>query len=155
MSTLMLQTEIVTGPYLLVFFIGTGLYLYSTYCGKKLLFDHDKKTGIIYSIINYFLQVIHWSFLGWGLMYVSGLSLAIGIKESAFSFTFSIASNFQISINSDSEFLLKFNLFAILALMVLFDLLLEIKNSVTAVLADHTQVDKNDSSSKDEIQLSN
>ena len=126
MANLMLRTEVISGPYLLVMLIGVGLFIYSIICGKKLLSNDSKQMAIVYSIINYFFQLIHWSFFGWGLTYVSGLSFAIGIKESALHFDFALASNFQISINSGSEILFKINLVALLVLIILFDVLLEL-----------------------------
>lgn len=125
---LMLRTENITGPYLFVFFIGVALFCYSVYSGKRLFFDIDKTHAVIYSIVNYFLQIFHWSILGYGLTYSSGAGLTIGINGSTINFNFgAITSSFQISFNSDSEFFFKVNLFAILILIILFDILKEMK----------------------------
>ncbi|HYG38633.1 MAG TPA: hypothetical protein VD908_08445 [Cytophagales bacterium] len=128
MAYLMLQTETITGPLLLIFLIGLGLFTYSIYSGGRLLKDSDKSTGIILSIINQIFQLFQWSMFGFGLSYSSGAELVLGIEGVSFNFNFAaVMSNFNMSINNDNGFFIKINLLAVFIIIMLVDILAELK----------------------------
>jgi hypothetical protein len=141
---LMLQTDTINGPLLLIFLIGLTLFSYSIYSGKRLLNDESKVTATILSIINYVFQLCQWSLLGYGLSYSSGAEITLGIEGLAFKFNFSvIASNFKMLINSDDEFLIKINLIAVLVIFVLVDILKEMKDkSDEKTVVEEIQIDE-------------
>jgi hypothetical protein len=131
---LMLQTAAVNGGVLLIFLTGLALFIYSIYVGKSLLTDENKRVAIILAIINQAFQLIQWSMFGYGLSYSSGAELTVGIVDTTFKFDLAIiTSKFQMSINSDPDFLLKINLFAFLVMLVLVDILNEDENEPEAV----------------------
>ena len=124
----LLKTGQITGSVLLMLLIGLGLFIFSIYAGKQLLIKRTLKLGLILSIINQTLQIIQFNIAGYGFIYFSGAELSIGYKDNL-SFDFDIiASGFIISINSESsEFALMVNVFAVILLIVLFDIWEEIK----------------------------
>ena len=124
-AKLMLQTNDINGALLLIFMIGIFLFLYSIYCGKKLLIEPNKSFSIAYSIINYILQVLQWYLFGYGFTYSSGIELNVGAQKSEFTFNAGLTSDFAMSINTNDNYFLKINLFALLAVIVLFDVLEE------------------------------
>ena len=127
---LLLNTGTINGPVLLIFLTGLGLFSYSIYSGKRLLTDDNKKTGIILSIINQALQIVQWSMFGYAFVYSAGAELTIGLQETTFKFNISaLLSSFQMSIKSDSEFLFKINVIAILVIYVLVDILNELTDN--------------------------
>ena len=127
---LLLNTGTINGPVLLIFLTGLGLFSYSIYSGKRLLTDDNKKTGIILSIINQALQIVQWSMFGYAFVYSAGAELTIGLQETTFKFNISaLISSFQMSIKSDSEFLFKINVIAILVIYVLVDILNELTDN--------------------------
>jgi len=126
---LMLQTGTINGAALLIFLTGLGLFSYSIYSGKRLLTDAEKGTAIILSIINQIIQLFQWSMLGYGLSYSSGAEITLGVEGLTFKFSFSaIVSTFKMALNSDDEFFIKINLAAVLLIIVLVDILKELKN---------------------------
>lgn len=130
LAYLMLNTGAISGAILLIFCVGILLFGYSTYCGKRLIFDQEKTGAIIVSIINHFLQLIQWSMLGYGLTYTSGVGITAGINKGPFHFTVgATTSNFNMSINSDIEFVFKINLLALFIILVLLNILEEIKKA--------------------------
>ena len=125
---LMLRTETINGPILLILLTGLGLFTYSIYSGKRLLTDEGKTAGIILSIINQAIQLLKWSMFGYGLSYSSGAEIVLGIQGLIFKFNLAvIASNFKMAINSESEFFIKINVIAVFVLIVLIDIFKELK----------------------------
>jgi hypothetical protein len=130
---LMLKTGAISGAVLLIFTIGIGIFGYSIYSGKRLLTDATKNTAIILSVINQAIQVFQWSMLGYGFSYSSGVELILGVQEQTFCFNFAvITSTFEMSFNSNNDFFIKVNLIAILLIVVLFNILNELKKEKTA-----------------------
>ena len=128
LAYLMLNTGAISGPVFLIFCVGILLFGYSIYCGKKLIFEEEKTNAIIFSVINQFLQLFQWSILGYGITYTSGVGLTFGINKEILNFTFgATTSNFSISINSDIEFVIKINLFALFTILILFSILREVR----------------------------
>ncbi len=129
---LMLQTADVNGAVLLIFLTGLALFTFSIYCGKSLLKDKNKIPAVILSIVNYAMQVIQWSLLGYGFSYSTGAEVTMGISIPALDFKFNIAavsSSFNMSINSGTEFMLKVNLIAVMVVWVLSDILDELRTA--------------------------
>ncbi|MEP6465269.1 MAG: hypothetical protein ABJB05_03145 [Parafilimonas sp.] len=134
MAYLMLKTGAINGGVLLIFCMGIFLFSYSIYCGKRLIWDKQKETGIICSVINYFLQLFQWIVVGCGITYSSGAAITIGISKTVLNFTAgAVFTNFSMSINSDDDFFIKLNLFALLIIIVLFDMLKELKTEKSKV----------------------
>lgn len=132
MGYAMLKIGTVTGAVLLLLFVGIGLFSFSIYCGRKLITEIHNSRRIIFSIINQFLQIFQWSFLGYGLTYSSGLSLTFGVERSGYVFNFSmLLSYFNMSINSGDDAYLKLNLIALLIILILFDILSERKKEIS------------------------
>ena len=124
MAYLMLQTGAINGALLLIFLIGISLFCFSIYSGKRLVWDAQKKSGIILSIINQVIQIFQWSLSGYGFTYSSGAELAIGVQGFELKFNISaIISSFKMSINSSEVFFLKINIIAIIIIFVLADIL--------------------------------
>jgi len=127
---LLLRTDAITGPVLLLFLIGLGLFIFSIYCGTKLLFSHSIQTGIILSLINQALQFLQWGMFGYELVYSSGMELVIGLKGLSLSGNFAVVtSNFAMEINSTGTFLLKINLIAVFIFIVLITIYRNLKAS--------------------------
>jgi hypothetical protein len=117
---LMLNTGTINGALLLIFIVGLSLFIFSIYCGNILLQRNEVRRGIILSLVNQALQFVQWSMFGWGLSYNSGLNLAIGLKGTSIDARLNIiASNFQMSINSDDTFLFKVNILAVWLFIIL------------------------------------
>jgi len=126
-AKLMLQANDINGALLLIFITGVLLFLYSIYCGKKLLLEPDKKISIVYSIINYIAQVLQWYFFGYGFTYCSGIDADLGAQKLEFLFNIGFTSNFAMSIHTNDTYFLKINLFALFVVIALFDILDEQK----------------------------
>jgi hypothetical protein len=120
---LLLKTGEITGPLLLIFIVGLSLFIFSIYSGSVLLTKDKLKLGLILSMINVLLQLVHFRFNGSGLTYSSGFDLSVGYDNGLkLSFEF-ITSLFQMSINSDEvSLMLKLNLVAVLLLWILADI---------------------------------
>jgi len=86
---------------LLLFLIAFLLYAFSIYCGVMLL--RNIETGLRFSKINQFLQIIHFTAFGYAFQYVSGIYLSVGIDlTTALNFTFNFGiSSWQIKVNSE------------------------------------------------------
>jgi hypothetical protein len=116
---LLLQTDVVNGPGILIFSIGVILFIYSIYTGKILFYDQNKRKGIILTIINQLLQIMQWNVLGYGISYSSGVELLIGIKGGAANFNISIlTSTFKMSIHSQDASYVSLNLAAVVIIVV-------------------------------------
>jgi hypothetical protein len=129
MAYLMLKTGAINGGILLIVLTGIGLFWYSIYSGKRLLTDTEKRTALILSIINYAVQVIQWSISGYGIAYNSGIEATLGIEGMMIKFNFAIFfTTFKMFISSGDEFFIKINFIAILIIVVLIDIIKELKN---------------------------
>jgi hypothetical protein len=137
MAYIMLHTDTVTGPVLLLILIGVGLFGFSIFSGKKIITDIEKSSGIIYSIINQSIQLLQWSVLGYKLVYSSGLQVTIGIQKSSLVFNFNaLMSEFSIAIKSDEDFFLRLNISALLLVFVLFNILEEKRKTQATMSID-------------------
>ena len=108
----------IEGVLLLIVSIAAALYFYSIYCGVLLL--KKKITGLRYSLINQYLQLVSFSFFGFAFKYVSGIVLAVGIDlTESFYFIFDAAvSSWQISLYDDSApFIVSFNFVAVFLIL--------------------------------------
>ncbi|MDR3653949.1 MAG: hypothetical protein P4L34_13385 [Paludibacter sp.] len=142
MGYLMLNLGTITGILLLLLLVGIFLYSFSIYTGKWLLVDNDKKTGIILSIINQFVQVFQFCLFGFGFTYSSGVELVIGIQGFSLKFNAAIiTSNFQMTIHSTNIGFLKINLMAVLILITLLSILKEFNNKKNDVSIDSNIVE--------------
>lgn len=129
LCNLMLQTGTINGAILLIFLAGLALFSYSIYCGKRLLTDQSKRNGVILSIINYAVQIFQWNVLGFGLSYSTGMEIVLGVEGGLnFKFNLSLFSTFKMAINTGDDMFIKVNLFALLMVFVLADILSEIKH---------------------------
>lgn len=116
---LLLQTDTINGPILLIFLIGISLFIFSIYTGNSLFFDHNKKKGLILTITNQLFQIFQWNIWGYGISYSSGAELLIGIKGTAMNFRVAaFISTFSMSISSHSEFFFNVNFASILIIIL-------------------------------------
>jgi hypothetical protein len=128
MANIMIQTGTITGVVLLLLLFGLALFSYSIYAGKRLLTDEAKDVSVILSLINFALQLFQWKLLGYGLSYSSGIDLVLGFEGLNFKASVSaIVATFNMSINSGNNFYIKVNLAAVLIVVVLADILKELK----------------------------
>ncbi len=109
MAYLMLNTEAINGPVLLLLLIGVALFIISIYCGNTLLSPLNTKKGIIVSLINQALQFIQWSIAGYGLSYSSPVQILIGLKGAELNFSFGLTSTFNMAFNSGDSFRFEIN----------------------------------------------
>jgi hypothetical protein len=117
MAYLLLHTEAISGPILLIFIIGLSLFIFSIYTGKVLLYD-SKRTGIVLTIINQAFQLFQWNILGYGLSYAAGAELLLGIKGLSLNFNISaVVSTFSMTINSSNGFSFSINIIALLIII--------------------------------------
>ncbi len=123
MARIMLYTDVLSGGALLVILIGLGLFSLSIYAGRYLLSKKDIGYGIIFSIVNQALQILHFSMFGNGFGYSSGMMGLIGI-ESGFKFNISaFASTFHMSyLLEEYTFMFKINLIPVFLIIVLVDI---------------------------------
>jgi len=126
MAYLLLRTETINGPVLLIFLTGISLFIFSIHCGILLLKADTRKQGIILSLVNQGLQFVQWCLFGTGIAYSSGVNLSFGLSGSSFDAKFGIMSAFSMNINSGDGVLLKVNIAAILIFVVLIKLYKEI-----------------------------
>jgi len=73
MAYIMYQTGTITGIVLLLLLIGIGLFSFSIYSGQLIITELHKSRGIIYSIINQFLQLFNGAFWDTNLFIVQVL----------------------------------------------------------------------------------
>lgn len=129
---LLLQTDAIKGPVLLIFLMGISLFLFSIYSGNSLAFDANKKKGFILTIINQSLQVLQWNILGYGISYSSGAELLVGIKGAAMNFRIAaFTSTFKMSIHSNDTFYFNVNLASVLIIILSINYL--VKNRISIV----------------------
>ncbi len=116
---LLLQTETVNGPVLLIFITGISLFIFSIYTGNYLFFNPEKKKGIILTVINQSLQIVQWNIIGCGISYSSGAELLIGVKGGAMNFRIAaFISTFSMSLQSHNPFSFNINLASILIIVL-------------------------------------
>jgi len=87
----------------LVFTFMSIFFAYSIFCGTLCL--KSKETALRHSLINQFLQLLGFAFLGFAFSYVSGLYLTIGLDLSTsieVKFGFGV-SKFDFNINREAE----------------------------------------------------
>jgi hypothetical protein len=97
--------------FLLLAFLFFG---YSILCGVLLI-----KTNVMalrLSLVNFLLQLVGWTILGFGFEYISGAFISVGIEltgPAKFDVTFGL-SNFHLTFNRNPEkFVIGFNLIAL------------------------------------------
>ncbi len=114
------QTGTITGLILLVLLIAYALYSYSIFCGILLL--KKKMSGLNYSLINQFLQLINFAILGFAFKYISGVYLCAGIDINTLDFKLNFGvSTWQININHDKELLEVYFNFIAMFLIIMID----------------------------------
>jgi hypothetical protein len=114
-ADLLLQTDSINGPILLIFLIGLGLFIFAIYTGVSLFFDKNKKKGVILTILNQFFQFFQWHILGYGMSYSSGAELLIGVKGGTLNFRIAaFISTFRMSIHSQDSWNFSINIASIL-----------------------------------------
>ena len=150
---LMLNTGEINGALLLIFILGLSLFIFCIYAGRQLLILDKPTFGLIMSIINQGLQLFQWKILGWGMLYAAGTQLSVGLESKVdessrgllINFNFkSIYSEFEFAIMSGDNFRLRMNLVALIILIVLVDILKEIKRGQevpTDSLADKSSIE--------------
>lgn len=124
---------------LIILFVAVVLFFFSIYCGIILL--KRIEFGLKVSKINQLLQVIHFSILGYGFQYASGLHFSIGVDlTTEFNFTFNIGvSSWQMNINNDTPTIAISLNFVALLLIIFIDKALNrlkenhLKNSVLEI----------------------
>jgi hypothetical protein len=122
MAYLMLHTDAINGPVLLLLLIGVALFIFSIYCGNALLSPLTTNKGIILSLINQALQFIQWSMIGYGISYSSPVQILIGLKGSVFDISFGLTSTFNMAFNSGDSFRFEINIVAIFLFVVLIEM---------------------------------
>lgn len=129
---LMINTGEINGSILLILILALVLYYFSLKTGIILL-KKDLKYGVILSIILQFLQVIAIGVGGYEYKFCSGGSSFIGLDFTDgfnFKLDFGITSEFNFSfLLEDKVYYMYINLLAILLLVLLFDILKEIKGN--------------------------
>ena len=119
MSRILLRTETINGPLLLIIFIGFGLFLFSILTGKELLINRGK-LGFFLTIINQLLQLLQWSFFGYGFSYSSGAKLSIGIKDLSLNFDVGLVfSSFNMYLDSNETAYFYINLVPVVVIILL------------------------------------
>jgi len=107
---LLAHTQTINGLLILLFMVAFCLYGLSIIAGKKLL-GSQYNSGLTLSMINQFLQVFSFLFLGYGFMYVSGMALSGSIRYNVsevgeglkLGFDFGLFSKWNFNINSDNR----------------------------------------------------
>lgn len=130
-ANLMLHTETINGPVLLILLIGLTLYIYSVYAGSKLLMEKHTTTGIIHSIINQGLQLFQWGICGYEFLYSSGAAVTVGIEGLTLRMQLTVlTSKFDMAINSGDGFFFKINLLALVIIFILIHIVREQKGAI-------------------------
>jgi len=107
----------------LISLISFVLFSYSILCGILLL--KKKPLGLRHSMINQFLQLIFFTFLGYSFHYIAGVFFTLGIDlTDSFLLTFNIGlSSWQMEISSGSPAInLNFNLVAFMLIIFIINL---------------------------------
>lgn len=100
---LFFQIDEINVAYIFVLGFGFVLYIFSFAAGLFLF--QRKPYGLKFSLLNQLLQIIGFSFWGFGFEYVAGLSFSVFLKYTdSFDFTTTFGlSNWHILINGDSQ----------------------------------------------------
>lgn len=127
---LLLKTETINGPILLIFLTGLSLFIFSIVTGRYLLSKSNLKLGLILSLINFCLQLFEFKINGYGFAYCSGINLMIG-AENGFKVGFGlINSTFSMFLNTDdADFVFKINIVAVFLIWLIADIYDEIFKS--------------------------
>ncbi|MEO6980376.1 MAG: hypothetical protein ABI113_18435 [Mucilaginibacter sp.] len=110
---LLALTDQLTGLMMILYLIAFGLYSFSIYSGRILLGNNHER-GLNLSILNQAMQVVSFTLLGYGFMYVSGMMFLVSIKAEAgvkINFNFSFTSTWHLYFKSDdstNEFAINF-----------------------------------------------
>ncbi|WP_345331280.1 hypothetical protein [Mucilaginibacter defluvii] len=127
LAYLLSGTGAINGPILLIFTTGLSLFIFSIVSGAKLL--HGAKYGVLFTIINQILQLVHWKMLGYGFAYSSGVQLALGFNEGSLKFNLGlIQSNFSMAIKSNEGFTFQLNIAALIVLVLVIECVRRQKN---------------------------
>ena len=119
---LLLRTDTINGPVLLLFLIGISLFIFSISSGRYILSKSNLKLGLILSLINFCLQLLNIEISGYGLSYSLGFNLLIGIDNGFKVHLGLIDTIFSMAINSkDTDFIVKVNVVAIIAIWTIAD----------------------------------
>ncbi|MBS2101222.1 hypothetical protein [Carboxylicivirga linearis] len=120
---LLMRTQTINGPILLILLIGIFLSVFSIVSGRYLAAQKTVKLGLILSVINFFLQLVSFKIGGYAYEFTSGINLLVGF-ENALKFNFGIiTSTFNMSINTDDpDFAIKINVIAIIIIWLLADI---------------------------------
>jgi len=136
---LLMQTDNVNGPVLLIFLIGLSLFIFSIYCGRAILYNSNKKYAVLMSLLNQAIQLFQWCILGYEFSYSSGAELLIGLKVP-FSLDFNFAiivSSFSMSIASNNNRLyFEVNLIPLILIIVLINIYKELKTTPSAIAVE-------------------
>lgn len=128
-ANLLLTTQAINGPLLLIFILAVGLYILTLKAGI-LLIKKEYKAGIIVCMISQALQLIGIAFGGYKYIFASGAKLFAGFNFTEgflFNFDFSISSTFTMMIGvSDKEYYIYLNLLAVFLLYLFNNIYLEI-----------------------------
>lgn len=107
------QLGTITGLVMLLMLIMISLYLFSIYCGRKIL-ANEIRLGLQLSIVNQAIQIFSFNMLGYGFKFVSGIGLLVGFDfQDGFNFRF----NFQFS-NSNIQYAVEDDLVALMVNIV-------------------------------------
>jgi xanthine/uracil permease len=91
------------------------------------------------------MQLFQGCLFGYTFCYASGASVLIGLPGPSFKMDFTMAtSTFRLAINTDSEYFLKFNLFAVIVLVILIDILNETRNIRAIKIINSDELEKID-----------
>ena len=130
-----------SGFLLFLYLIASALYAFSIFCGVLLL--KNKETGLNYSLINQYVQLISFSMAGFAFQYVSGFFVSAGIDLThSLLFKFHLGvSSWRININSDNEVILvNFNFIALLVIIYIDKLKKKIEeHKMGALFSNRTQ----------------
>lgn len=108
----------------LSFVIIISIFIYSIYCGIKLIRGKQLLSGIKHSLINQYLQLIQFEIFGYGLYYVSGCYLALGFSDTPKLHLITHASIFNSScyisfLRNSNEITLSINIISLLIIIFL------------------------------------
>ncbi len=118
---LALKSPSVPGYAIILYLVATLLNVFSIYCGVLLI--KLNPAGLQFSLINQYLQLVNFSFLGFAFKYIAGFFILIGLDlmhATVLNFDFGL-SVFGFAINGDNQIVIfNFNLVALI-LIVLID----------------------------------
>lgn len=136
MVWLLLLTDAINGPILLIFLTGLSLFIFSIVSGRYLLSKNNLKLGLILTAINFCLQIVSFQFAGYGFTYSTGINLMIG-AENGFKIGFGLINSlFQMSINTNNlDFILKINIIAIIIIWLVADIYDELFKQKDEIIA--------------------